>query len=105
MEPESTLLSVADAARRLNRSTEQVRRYLREGRLKGQRLGGQWFIDRATLDTFAEAATTRKSFVDRLAPASALNPLDDVIAIGDGPSANIGQGKTSYRAAAIGARS
>lgn len=104
MEPESTLLSVADAARRLNRSTEQVRRYLREGRLKGQRLGGQWFIDRTVLDAFADAVTTPKTFVDRLTPASDLKPFDDVIAIGDGPGANIGQGKPAYRAAALGVR-
>jgi hypothetical protein len=28
----------------LGRSTEQVRRYLREGKLPGRRIGGQWFI-------------------------------------------------------------
>jgi excisionase family DNA binding protein len=105
MEPESTLLSVADAATRLNRSTEQVRRYLREGRLKGQRLGGQWFIDRSVLDTFADAVTTPKSFVDRLPPAADLAPFDDIIAIGTGPGANIGQGKAAYRAASLGVRS
>lgn len=105
MEPQSTLLSVADAANRLNRSTEQVRRYLREGRLQGQRLGGQWFIERAVLDAFADAVTTPKSFVDRLSPAADHHPLDDVIGIGDGPGANIGQGKPSYRAAALGVRS
>ena len=105
MESQSTLLSVADAANRLNRSTEQVRRYLREGRLQGQRLGGQWFIDRAVLDAFADAVTTPRSFVERLAPAADLRALDDVIGIGDGPRANIGQGKTGYRAAALGGRS
>ncbi len=105
MEPQSTLLSVADAATRLNRSTEQVRRYLREGRLQGQRLGGQWFIDRAVLDAFADAVTTPKSFVDRLTPATGHRLLDDVIGIGEGPGANIGQGKPAYRAAALGVRS
>jgi excisionase family DNA binding protein len=104
MEPESTLLSVADAARRLNRSTEQVRRYLREGRLKGQRLGGQWFINRAVLDAFADAAVSPKTFVDRLVPAADLKPFDDIIAIGEGPGANIGRGKPAYRAAAQGGR-
>ncbi len=104
MEPQSTLLSVADAASRLNRSTEQVRRYLREGRLQGQRLGGQWFIDRAVLDTFADAVTTTKTFVDRLTPAADHRLLDDVIGIGNGPGANIGEGKPAYRAAALGVR-
>ena len=46
------LITVADTAKLLGRSTEQVRRYLREGELPGRRLGGQWFIDRADADAF-----------------------------------------------------
>jgi excisionase family DNA binding protein len=42
-------VSVNEAARRLGRSIEQVRRYLREGRLPGQRIGGQWFIEEDAL--------------------------------------------------------
>jgi excisionase family DNA binding protein len=42
-------VTVAEAARRLGRSLEQVRRYLREGKLKGQRIGGQWFVEEASL--------------------------------------------------------
>ena len=41
------LLTVAETAKLLQRSTEQVRRYLREGSLPGRRLGGQWFVFRA----------------------------------------------------------
>ena len=37
-------ITVNEAAKRIGRSTEQVRRYLREGRLPGKRIGGQWFI-------------------------------------------------------------
>jgi len=43
------MITVAEAARRLGRSIEQVRRYLREGKLKGQRIGQQWFIEEASL--------------------------------------------------------
>jgi excisionase family DNA binding protein len=43
------MITVAEAARRLGRSIEQVRRYLREGKLKGQRIGGQWFVEEASL--------------------------------------------------------
>jgi excisionase family DNA binding protein len=39
------MITVAEAARRLGRSIEQVRRYLREGKLAGRRIGQQWFID------------------------------------------------------------
>ena len=42
-------ITVNEAARRLGRSTEQVRRYLREGRLEGKRIGGQWFIRETAL--------------------------------------------------------
>ena len=49
-EPEG-MISVQEAARRLNRSIEQVRRYLREGKLKGWRIGQQWFIDEGSLQT------------------------------------------------------
>lgn len=44
------MISVVEAARRLNRSTEQVRRYLREGKLRGQRIGNQWFVEEACLE-------------------------------------------------------
>jgi len=43
------MITVTEAAKRLNRSTEQVRRYLREGKLKGQRIGNQWFVEEAAL--------------------------------------------------------
>jgi excisionase family DNA binding protein len=50
------MITVAEAARRLNRSTEQVRRYLREGKLKGQRIGNQWFVEDSAIQ---DSATTR----------------------------------------------
>jgi excisionase family DNA binding protein len=43
------MITVAEAAKRLGRSLEQIRRYLREGKLKGQRIGGQWFVEEASL--------------------------------------------------------
>jgi excisionase family DNA binding protein len=49
MIPLEGMVTVAEAARRLGRSLEQVRRYLREGKLKGQRIGGQWFVEEASL--------------------------------------------------------
>jgi excisionase family DNA binding protein len=44
------MITVAEAAKRLNRSIEQVRRYLREGKLKGRRVGNQWFVDPASIN-------------------------------------------------------
>ena len=75
------LLTVADAANELNRSTEQVRRYLREGRLRGRRFGGQWFIEESALGSFREALNDQSSFLDKLRTADQLKPLDAVIGI------------------------
>lgn len=94
------LLSVTEAAQRLNRSTEQVRRYLREGRLDGRRIGGQWFIERDRLTAFVRSLQEQQSFVHRLKPAKDLRPLDDVIGIGRGTGTNIGEGKIAYRLSA-----
>jgi len=45
-------VTVEQAARRLDRSFEQVRRYLREGKLPGRRIGQQWFIEKAALSAW-----------------------------------------------------
>ena len=42
-------ITVAEAAKRLKKSIEQVRRDLRDGKLKGQRIGNQWFVDEEAL--------------------------------------------------------
>ena len=41
----SGMITVAEAAKRLHLSIEQVRRKLREGKLRGQRIGNQWFVE------------------------------------------------------------
>jgi len=97
MDTQKQLFTVAEAAQRLERSTEQVRRYLREGRLEGRRMGGQWFIQGDALDSFHQAAQTRNDFIARLKPASELRVLDNVIGIGEGPGTNISNGKQAYR--------
>lgn len=45
-------LTVHETATYLGRSTEQVRRYLRDGALVGYRAGQQWFIPRRELEEF-----------------------------------------------------
>ncbi|MDO8750393.1 MAG: helix-turn-helix domain-containing protein [Dehalococcoidia bacterium] len=42
-------ITVNEAAKQMGRSAEQVRRYLREGKLAGKRIGGQWFIREAAV--------------------------------------------------------
>jgi len=57
------MITVAEAARRLGRSLEQVRRYLREGKLKGQRVGGQWFVEEASLPVGYQVRSGRSASV------------------------------------------
>lgn len=96
MEQDRNLLTVAQAARLLDRSTEQVRRYLRENRLPGQRLGGQWFIDRDALQQFVESARSKQTFVDRIGPARTLRPLDSVIGMVESGGVDISKGKRMF---------
>lgn len=93
------LLSVAEAAQRLNRSTEQVRRYLREKRLRGHRIGGQWFIEAKALTEFTARSSGERGFVARLASQSERDPLAATIAIVNGGGSNIAEGKDGYRRA------
>lgn len=97
MDASAELLSVAETAERLGRSTEQVRRYLREGRLGGRRVGGQWFIPAADVEAFAPRRRAEASFLDRLRAAP--DPLGSVIAIGRSGGGNVAAGKDAYRAA------
>lgn len=91
-------LSVAETARLLNRSTEQVRRYLREGRLAGRRMGGQWFIDPKAVEEFSSGNKKEDRFTRDLRSAARTKPLDAVISIGAGPGSDIVNGLSSYRA-------
>jgi excisionase family DNA binding protein len=45
-------LPLKEVARQLGRSLEQVRRYVREGKLPAQKLGMQWFVERGALEAF-----------------------------------------------------
>jgi excisionase family DNA binding protein len=60
------MITVAEAARRLNRSIEQVRRYLREGKLRGQRIGGQWFVEEECLSAKPGQPLVPPELVERI---------------------------------------
>lgn len=96
-EDESGPLTVAETARLLQRSTEQVRRYLREGVLPGRRVGGQWFIDARAVATFRQRRRAQADFLHRLANDDA-DPLRDVIGIGGSGGADIAAGWGEYMA-------
>ena len=88
-------LTVAETARLLQRSTEQIRRYLREGTLPGQRLGGQWFVQRADAEGFLRQRDEAGDFVGRL-HADDPDPLAGAIALGGSGGGDIAVGRTAY---------
>lgn len=90
------MMSVSETARFLGRSTEQVRRYLREGTLNGQRIGGQWFIRAEDAAGFRQHRPTSGNFLQQLAASSETDPLDQVIGIGGSGGGNIAGGRAKY---------
>ncbi len=102
--PEPEALAVPEAARRLGRSTEQVRRYLREGRLRGRRIGNQWFIEAGALAEFRTALAAgagEGAFLARVPPGDVVEPLAETIGIGRGGGrVAIADGKDAYRRSA-----
>lgn len=91
------LLSVAETAQRLQRSTEQVRRYLREKRLRGHRIGGQWFIEAKALTEFLAYSAEERGFLGRLRAGQERDTLGDTIGITTGAGSSIAEGKDEYR--------
>ena len=49
-----TLYSVPEVAHKLNVTTVTIRNYLRQGKLKGQKVMGRWFISKEDLVEFFE---------------------------------------------------
>jgi excisionase family DNA binding protein len=94
MDEQNALMTVAETAKALGRSTEQVRRYLREGELPGRRLGGQWFIARRDVEQFCQDRMEPLAMTD----ASAGDPLASVIAIGGSGGADVATGRIPYLA-------
>lgn len=98
------LMTVADAARMLDRSTEQVRRYLREGVLAGQRIGGQWFIPRDAITAFGQGLREERGFLERIPSPRVTEPLAAIIGLGRSGGGDIAAGIAAYRRAARGGR-
>jgi excisionase family DNA binding protein len=52
------MITVPEAAIRIGRHPETIRRWIRSGRLRSQRVGTQHLVDPADLDVLTEPATT-----------------------------------------------
>jgi excisionase family DNA binding protein len=88
-------LTVAETAKLMGRSTEQIRRYLREGVLPGRRLGGQWFVDRSDVDALLQQRRVGNDQWHWLM-SSGRDPLRAVIALGGSGGGDIAAGMTRY---------
>ena len=59
------MLTVPEAARKVHRDPETIRRWIRSGRLAAQRVGTQYLVDEAALDAVAEPPALAPSRYDR----------------------------------------
>jgi excisionase family DNA binding protein len=50
------MLTVPDAARRVGKDPETIRRWIRSGRLRSQRVGTQHLVDEAELDALTASS-------------------------------------------------
>ena len=64
--------TVAEVARYLGRSIEQVRRYLREARLEGYRVGNQWFVPAPALAAFSGESADKEERMNLIKEMQAL---------------------------------
>jgi len=53
--PASDYITIREAADRLERSPETVRRYVADGLIDAEKIGSQWVLDANDVDDFAEA--------------------------------------------------
>jgi len=60
------LVTPREAARRLGIHEESLRRLLRTGTLRAQKIGQQWFIGRSELEIFAAAYDPKTGKLRRL---------------------------------------
>jgi excisionase family DNA binding protein len=72
------VLTVPEAARRLNRDPETIRRWIRSGRLAARKVGTQHVIDEHEIDRIAEPEALRLPKVWRRTRWG--DPMPDVVA-------------------------
>ena len=62
----SGMITVAEAAKRLHLSHEQMRRNLRDGKLRGQRIGNQWFVEELALEKSSHTSYLPPELIARI---------------------------------------
>ena len=69
------MITVPEAARRSGRNPETIRRWIRTGRLRSQRVGTQHFVDEVAVDALATPAAIELPVAWRLADGD--RPMPD----------------------------
>ncbi|MCA1694892.1 MAG: helix-turn-helix domain-containing protein [Actinobacteria bacterium] len=72
------MLTVPEAARRIGRNPETVRRWIREGRLPAERVGTQHFVDEQAVDDMVAGPELIPSLVDETTVTG--EPMPDFLA-------------------------
>jgi excisionase family DNA binding protein len=73
-------ITVPEAARRLGRNPETVRRWIREGKLRATKVGTQHFVDELDLAEFLGAATIGTALPQEWQRTFWGGPMPDVVA-------------------------
>jgi excisionase family DNA binding protein len=73
------MLTVPEAARRTGRNPQTIRRWIRAGKLRSQRVGTQHLIDENDLDEFLEADSEMGPLPDYLQRTASGAPMPNVV--------------------------
>lgn len=71
------MLTIPEAARRVRRNPETIRRWIRSGRLAAERVGTQYLVDEAALDALVDRSELAPSRFDTTLTGE---PMPDVVA-------------------------
>lgn len=70
------MITVPQAARRVHRNPETIRRWIRDGRLAAERVGTQYLVDEAVLDSLVGGPDLAPSRFDRTLTGE---PMPDMV--------------------------
>src|SRR5262249_36625435 len=74
------MLTVPEAARRVGRDPETIRRWIRSGRLRAQKIGTQHVIEEADLEAGAGGAAEMRPLPARWRSSDSGGPLPNIVA-------------------------
>ncbi len=74
------MLTVPEAARRAGRDPETIRRWIRAGRLRAEKIGTQHVIDEADLEALLDAGAEMLPVPERWRLTASGKPLPNVVA-------------------------